>query len=202
MKLIPLTIHGISYSQTQTGSYALLLKEGSTQRQIPIIIGGNEARSIAVALDKNIHMPKPFTHDLFVNFSRAFHIDVKSVVIYKLVDGLFFSHILFKRESIQERIDSRTSDAIALAIRFQAPIYTTKEIFEKASMDLDADKSFDQSQFSFQPLKFPSEKKITENSVDLKKMTKPELVKFLSRAIEREDYKLAALVKVELDKRV
>lgn len=202
MKLIPLTIHGLSYSQTQMGSYALLLKQKATDRKMPIIIAGNDARSIAIALEKNIYAPKPFIHDLFVKFSRAFHISVTSVIIYKLVDGLFFSYILFERERIQEKIDSRTSDAIALAIRFQAPIYTTKEVFEKASVSLEGSSVFSNSEFSFRPLKFPLETKSVENFVDLKKITKPELLKFLDRAIEHEDYKLAALLKNELDKRV
>src|SRR5690625_6552835 len=116
--LVKLNIKGISYSQTQTGAYALRLEEALGQRQLPIIIGGFEAQSIALALERDIKTPRPLTHDLFVSIGLAFDFFVKAVYIHKLEDGVFYSNILIENgDGKEEEIDSRTSDAIALAIR-------------------------------------------------------------------------------------
>ena len=123
MSLVRLNIKGISYSQTQNGAYALILNEVDGDRKLPIVIGAFEAQSIAIALEKEIKPPRPLTHDLFKNFSDRFDIVVKQVIIHKLVDGVFYSSLICERDKIEEIIDARTSDAIALALRFDAPIF-------------------------------------------------------------------------------
>ena len=132
MSLIKLTIKGISYSQTQSGAYALVLSEMEGTRTLPIIIGAFEAQSIAIALEKEIRPPRPLTHDLFKTFSDRFSIVIKQVIIHKLVDGVFYSSLICEREGVEEVIDTRTSDAIALAVRFEAPIYTYENILGPA----------------------------------------------------------------------
>src|SRR5690606_11605054 len=121
---------------TQNGAYALILNEVDGERKLPIVIGAFEAQSIAIALEKEIKPPRPLTHDLFKSFSDRFGIVVKQVIIHKLVDGVFYSSIICERDKIEEIIDARTSDAIALALRFQAPIFTYKNILEKAGVYL------------------------------------------------------------------
>ena len=116
MSLVRLNIKGISYSQTQNGAYALILSEVDGDRKLPIVIGAFEAQSIAIALEKEIKPPRPLTHDLFKNFSDRFAIVIKQVIIHKLVDGVFYSSIICERDKIEEIIDARTSDAIALAL--------------------------------------------------------------------------------------
>ena len=139
MSLVRLNIKGISYSQTQSGAYALILSEVDGQRKLPIVIGAFEAQSIAIALEKDIQPPRPLTHDLFKNFSDRFDIVVKQVIIHKLVDGVFYASLICERDKIEEIIDARTSDAIALALRFSAPIFTYKNILEKAGIILKTD---------------------------------------------------------------
>jgi hypothetical protein len=136
MSLIRLTINRISYSQTHNGAYALLLNEKNGERKLPIVIGGFEAQSIAVALEREIRPPRPLTHDLFKSFSDCFEIKIKQVIIHKIVDGVFFSSLICERDKIEEIIDSRTSDAIALAIRFNSPIFTYENVLEKAGIIL------------------------------------------------------------------
>jgi hypothetical protein len=134
MSLVRLTIDRISYSQNTNGAYALLLSEKNGQRKLPVVIGGFEAQSIAVALEKEIKPSRPLTHDLFKNFSDCFEIKIKQVIIHKIVDGVFFSSLICARDKIEEIIDSRTSDAIALAIRFNSPIFTYESVLEKAGI--------------------------------------------------------------------
>ena len=136
MSLVRLNIKGISYSQTQNGAYALILSEVEGERKLPIVIGAFEAQSIAIALEKEIKPPRPLTHDLFKNFADRFEITIKQVIIHKLVDGVFYSSLICERDGIEEIIDARTSDAIALAIRFQSPIFTYKNILDKAGIFL------------------------------------------------------------------
>ena len=134
MSLIRLNIKGISYSQTQSGAYALILSEENGNRKLPIVIGAFEAQSIAIALEKDIRPPRPLTHDLFKNFSDHFNITIKQVIIHKLVDGVFYSSLICENNKSEEIIDARTSDAIALALRFSAPIFTYKNIIEDAGI--------------------------------------------------------------------
>ena len=137
MSLIQLRVNRISYSQNQSGAYALILDEVDGERKLPVVIGEFEAQSIAVALDKDIQLQRPFTHDLFRNFSMRFDINIKRVIIQKLVDGVFYSSLICERDKIEEIIDSRTSDAISLALRFQAPIFAHDLVLEKAGITMD-----------------------------------------------------------------
>ena len=140
MNLVELLINGISYSQTENGAYALILSEIEGERKLPIVIGTNEAQSIAIAIEKEIKPPRPLTHDLFKNFCQRFEINIKKVIIHKLVDGVFYSSVVCERDGVEELIDSRSSDAIALAIRFEAPIYTYEKILEKAGVVIQIEK--------------------------------------------------------------
>ena len=132
MKLVKINVKGISYSETQTGAYALILKEAEGDRKLPIIIGVSEAQSIAIALEHEIKPTRPLTHDLFKSFAERFSIVVKQVIIQKLVDGVFYASLICERDKIEEIIDSRTSDAIALALRYKAPIFIYDSILKKA----------------------------------------------------------------------
>src|SRR5210317_367164 len=136
MKLIQMKVKGISYSETQTGAYALILSESEGDRKLPVIIGGFEAQSIAIALEQEVKPSRPLTHDLFKSFGERFNIVVKQVIIHKLVDGIFFASLICERDKIEEIIDSRTSNAIALAFRYKAPIFTYKNILDKAGIFL------------------------------------------------------------------
>ena len=149
MKLIQLTIKGISFSETQTGAYALILKEAKGYRRLPIIIGGFEAQSVAIALEKELKPKRPLTHDLFKGFAERFNIFVKQVIIHKLVDGVFYSNLTFERDKIEEIIDARTSDAIAMALRFNAPIFVYDSILKQAgfnSEEISKDKIVEKSE--------------------------------------------------------
>ena len=201
MSLIQLNIKGISYSQTQSGAYALVLTEMEGSRTLPIVIGAFEAQSIAIALETEIRPPRPLTHDLFKTFSDRFSISVTEVVIHKLVDGVFFSSLICQRDGVEETIDTRTSDAIAIAVRFQAPIYTYENILEKAGVFLKIEEEFG--------IKTPSESE--KDSTELKKLTTKketfsavsieELQKQLTKAVTDEKYELAAKIRDEISKR-
>jgi len=208
MSLVRLNIKGISYSQTQNGAYALILNEVDGDRKLPIIIGAFEAQSIAIALEKEIKPPRPLTHDLFKNFSDRYDIIVKQVIIHKLVDGVFYSSIICERETIEEIIDARTSDAIALALRFNAPIFTYKDILDSAGVYLKGGGERDQ------PADIEKEDALIEDLItggdeinpksateDYSKFTKKELNKMLGKAVAEEDYEKAASVRDELSKR-
>lgn len=202
MSLIQLTIKGISYSQTQSGAYALVLSEMEGSRTLPIIIGAFEAQSIAIALETEIRPPRPLTHDLFKTFSDRFLITVKEVIIHKLVDGVFFSSLICERDGVEEVIDTRTSDAIAIAVRFQAPIYTYENILEKAGVFLKIEEELG--------IKDPSEKE--EDSIDLESLEVKKETSFsdfslrelhnkLNNAVTDENYELAAKIRDEISKR-
>jgi bifunctional DNase/RNase len=198
MSLVRLNIKGISYSQTQSGAYALVLSEVEGERTLPIIIGAFEAQSIAIALEKEIKPPRPLTHDLFKTFSDRFQINVKQVIIHKLVDGVFYSSLICERDRIEEIIDARTSDAIALATRFNAPIFTYENILDKAGIFLKAKEE------SIEDLaKMEIEEIVPEASEDisLKEISIDELHKKLEEAVVNEDYELAAKLRDEISKR-
>ena len=192
MNLIQLLINGISYSQTQNGAYALILSEIEGERKLPIVIGTNEAQSIAIAIEKEIKPPRPLTHDLFKNFCVRFDIKIKQVIIHKLVDGVFYSSVICERDGIEEIIDSRSSDAIALAIRFEAPIYTYENILEKAGVVIKVEKEIDEK--SLLKELFSDENSEVENS-DLKEKTTKELEELLKIAVQNENYESAAKIK-------
>ena len=206
MSLVKLSIKGISYSQTQNGAYALILNEVDGDKKLPIVIGAFEAQSIAIALEKEIKPPRPLTHDLFKNFAERFDIVVKQVIIHKLVDGVFYSSIICERDKIEEIIDARTSDAIALALRFNAPIFTYKNILDKAGIymktnlmdDENSSKEMDES------LSNPNSFGVEDNAVTgstYSKNSLTELAELLESAVEKEDYREAAKIRDEISKR-
>ena len=199
MNLVQLLINGISYSQTQNGAYALILSEIEGERKLPIVIGTNEAQSIAIAIEKEIKPPRPLTHDLFKNFCMRFDIKIKQVIIHKLVDGVFYSSVICERDGIEEIIDSRSSDAIALAIRFEAPIYTYENILEKAGVVLKIEKEIDEK--SLLKELFSDEKAETTTIDDLKEKSKKELEELLKIAVQNENYESAAKIRDEISNR-
>ncbi len=198
MSLVRLTIKGISYSQTQSGAYALVLSEIDGARTLPIVIGAFEAQSIAISLEKEIKPPRPLTHDLFKTFADRFGIIIKQVIIHKLVDGVFYSSLICERDGIEEIIDTRTSDAIALATRFNSPIFTYENILEKAGIFLQNkdEKGTDESDFEIDHLLSDT---VIETTYDSK--TLEELNNQLDEAVANEDYELAAKLRDEIKKK-
>ncbi|MCK0200796.1 bifunctional nuclease family protein [Ornithobacterium rhinotracheale] len=135
MDLVKLSIRGISYSNANSEAYILILEEDKTQKKIPIVIGNFEAQAIAMALEKDLSTPRPLTHDLFVTFIEKMNANLKSVVIYKFQEGVFFSNLIFERENGELfELDSRTSDAIALGLRLDAPIFAYMQVVEQAGV--------------------------------------------------------------------
>jgi len=198
MSLVRLNIKGISYSQTQNGAYALILNEVDGERKLPIVIGAFEAQSIAIALEKEIKPPRPLTHDLFKSFADRYDIIVKQVIIHKLVDGVFYSSIICERDKIEEIIDARTSDAIALALRFNAPIFTYKNILDKAGIYLNLpSKEGDPEDVLNEDIVFEEQ----DNPSNYSHLTLEELNKTLQEAVSNEDYEAAARIRDEISKR-
>jgi len=202
MRKIRLNVLGISYSQTQSGAYALVLNEEGGERRIPIIIGGFEAQSIAIQLE-GLKPPRPLTHDLFKNYSDAFKIKLKEINIYKLEEGVFYSNLICERDGKEIEIDARTSDAIALALRFECPIYTTEEILTKSGIIVEI--NFDQEKGD----KGKKEKKGQPSTHDPKKgkitqysdFSLADLEDMLDEAIKAENYEKASLIRDEINKR-
>jgi uncharacterized protein len=203
--LIRLNIKGISYSQTQTGAYALILEENVGGRKLPIIIGSFEAQSIALALEKDINPPRPLTHDLFISLGKEFKLNVDSIYIYKLEDGVFYSNIIFENEDGQRaEIDSRTSDAIALAVRFNAPIYAYEHVVEKAGIHLDVIQDEDEnirrnSQYEDDIDILAGLNAELEDINEYEGWTKSELESEMEKAVQNEDYELAARLRDQID---
>ena len=203
MKLIQLKIKGISYSETQTGAYALILSEVDGNRRLPIIIGGFEAQSVAIALDKELKPKRPLTHDLFKNFADRFNIYVKQVIIHKLVDGVFYSSLICERDKIEEIIDSRTSDAIAMALRFGAPIFIYDSIlnqagFDEIEMSKDRKNKPEESWIQNFVEEQSKQKAVPE---DLKKLSLSKLKSLLNKFVNLEDYEKAVKIRDEISKR-
>jgi len=202
MSLILLNIKGISYSQTQSGAYALVLSEMEGTRTLPIIIGAFEAQSIAIALETEIRPPRQLTHDLFKTFSDRYEINIKEVIIHKLVDGVFFSSLICEREGKQEVIDSRTSDAIAIAVRFKAPIYTYENILDKAGVYLKAEEEMAiQKKKEPSELSFELEEALDKEENSYSRLSLKELHKQLNNAVVNENYEIAAKIRDEISKR-
>lgn len=199
MSLIKLTIKGISYSQTQSGAYALVLSEIEGKRTLPIIIGAFEAQSIAIALEKEIRPPRPLTHDLFKAFADKFQITIKQVIIHKLVDGVFFSSLVCERDGKEEVVDTRTSDAIALAVRFQSPIYTYEIILDKAGIYLKNKEFVEESTNEDTEFEIDLEAVLKED--DYSDVSLTDLHNQLNEAVADENYELAAKIRDEIDKR-
>jgi len=193
MKRVKLKVLGISYSQTQSGAYALILVEENGERRVPIIIGGFGAQAIVIKLE-NLDPPRPLTHDLFRSFAAEFNVSIIEVMIYKLEEGVFYSRLLCNNGEKEISIDSRTSDAVALALRFGCPIYITEEILEKAGITItpaEADNSSDPD----------SDKLFETGNSKFENYSDEELYKMIDEAVKTEDYERAASIRDEIDKR-
>jgi hypothetical protein len=193
MEKVKLEIVGLSYSQTQSGAYALVLAETGGKRSLPIIIGGFEAQAIAIELEK-MTPTRPLTHDLFKSFAQSFQIEVVEVIIYNLVEGVFYAKLICSKDEKISEIDARTSDAIALGVRFKCPIYTYENILASAGILLDENAELQQDSPSSEVSTTPSEKLVTTYNVE-------ELEQQLLDAIENEDYELASRLRDEINKR-
>jgi bifunctional DNase/RNase len=193
MKKIKLEIVGLSYSQTQSGAYALVLGEAKGKRRLPIIIGGPEAQAIAIELEK-MTPSRPLTHDLFKSFAESFDIVVSEVIIYNLVEGIFFAKLICKSMDKEVEIDARTSDAIALAVRFGCNVYTYEFILSSAGIILDDDavKAEDGGE--------EETVNVTGDSEYARK-TDEELKDMLQAALDEEAYEKASKIRDELNER-
>lgn len=194
MEKIKLEIVGLSYSQTQSGAYALVLGEAGGKRRLPIIIGGFEAQAIAIELEK-MTPTRPLTHDLFKNFAESFEIKIEEVVIYNLVEGIFYSKLICKHNGETVEIDARTSDAIALAVRFNCNIYTFENILSSAGILLDEDGEIPESD-----IEEPAVAPVSEED-EYGAYSTEDLELKLQEAIDREDYEGASRIRDELNKR-
>ncbi|GAA0874705.1 bifunctional nuclease family protein [Wandonia haliotis] len=194
MEKVKLEIVGLSYSQTQSGAYALVLSEVGGKRRLPIIIGGFEAQAIAIELEK-MTPTRPLTHDLFKNFASDFGIVVKEVIIYNLVEGIFYSKLICEQNGEIKEIDARTSDAIAIGVRFNCPVYTFESILSSAGILLD-----ESDDFSEPTVTNPSEEQ-SEQGSSMSTMSIAELEAMLEDALEKEEYELASKIRDEINKR-
>jgi bifunctional DNase/RNase len=192
MNKIKLEIAGLSYSQTQSGAYALVLVETGGKRQLPIIIGSFEAQAIAIELEK-MTPTRPLTHDLFKSFAQSFSIQVKEVVIYNLNEGIFYAKLICEREGLITEIDARTSDAIAIGIRFNAIIYTFESILSNAGVLLD------ENEFEVPKLDEEEKDELVTNS--FLNLSIEELTAQLNEALENEAYEIASKIRDEINKR-
>lgn len=196
MEKIELKIIGLSYSQTQSGAYALVLSEKQGSRRLPIIIGGFEAQSIAIELE-NMKPSRPLTHDLFKSFAESFVVNIKEVVIYNLIEGVFYSKLICEREGEEVEIDARTSDAIAIGIRCECPVYTFEHILSSAGIQLEDE--LEEAEETMEAQIEDSEE--GTNSNELSAMSTEELSTLMQEAIDREDYERASEIRDELNKR-
>ena len=202
MKTVQLNIIGLTYSQSQSNAYALLLGEEDGPRRLPIVIGAFEAQSIAIALEKELMPPRPLTHDLFTSMALSFNIYLKEVMIHKLKEGIFYSYLVCEQEGEIKQIDSRTSDAVALALRFNCPIYTYETILDQAGVILDEDTPIHPPQLETSIELAPKlEEPKKPKSSSFARLSEVALTKRLNQALEKEDYELAALIRDELNRR-
>ena len=193
MEKVKLVIAGLSYSQTQSGAYALMLVEVGGKRRVPIIIGGFEAQAIAVELEK-MKPTRPLTHDLFKSFALAYDIYLKEVIIYNFHEGIFYAKLICEKDGVVTEIDSRTSDAIAISVRFNCPIFTYSSILEEAGTIIE--EGFDLEEVSEQ-----EDFNEDENDGPLVALSLSELEDKLNEAIENEVYETASTIRDELKKR-
>lgn len=193
MKKIELEIVALSHSITQTHSYAVVLGELNGLRRLPIVIGGFEAQAIAVALER-MNPSRPLTHDLMKNFMLAFNVELHEVVINDLQEGIFYSKLVCSSENDTVEIDSRTSDALALAVRFGCPIYTYENILESAGILMENDEK-KKAAAAQQPVTTDSSRE------DLKALSLQELNTLLSEVLEQEDYIKAIAIRDEINTR-
>ncbi|MBP7848855.1 MAG: bifunctional nuclease family protein [Lentimicrobiaceae bacterium] len=192
MEKIRLEVVGMSYSQSQSGAYALILVESGGKRRLPIIIGGFEAQAIAIELEK-MKPSRPLTHDLFRSFAQAYHVNIKEVVINKFQEGVFFARLVCDRGGESCEIDSRTSDAVALALRFNCPIYTYPAIMDAAAIAVDDEVIEEMNEIP------PDDEENTRSSLFL--YTLEELQEMLDKAISQEEYEEASMIRDEINRR-
>ncbi len=192
MEKIKLEIIALSHSVTHSHNYAIILGEVNGSKRLPIVIGGFEAQAIAVALE-NMIPNRPLTHDLFKNTLESFNINIKEVIIHQLAEGIFYSSLICEKEGTQFTIDSRTSDAIAMAVRFKAPIYTYNSIMEIAGVTME------DPQTEKTAPKIPEKEK--SKVKDIEEMSIETLEALLEKALKREDYEHAAKLRDEINKR-
>jgi bifunctional DNase/RNase len=200
MKKIELEIVALSHSITQTHSYAVVLGEVNGLRRLPIVIGGFEAQAIAVALEK-MHPSRPLTHDLMKNFLNAFAIDLHEIIICDLQEGIFYSKLVCASENDTIEIDSRTSDALALAVRFGCPIYTYENILESAGILMEDTGSTTGKKKKAKQEVVVEEQGAAGGNEDLKTMTLEELNTLLGEVLEGEDYIRAIAIRDEINSR-
>ena len=193
MKKIELEIIALSHSITQTHSYAVVLGEVNGVRRLPIVIGGFEAQAIAVALER-MQPSRPLTHDLMKNFMLAFNVELQEIIINDLQEGIFYSKLVCVNEHDTIEIDSRTSDALALAVRFGCPIYTYENILENAGILMEDESKQKKSEV-------PVEESGASAIRDLSKLSLEELQKLLNDVLEHEDYIRAIEIRDEINKR-
>lgn len=198
MDKIRLDIVGLSYSQTQSGAYALVLGEVNGRRRLPIIIGGFEAQAIAIEIEK-MTPSRPLTHDLFKSFADLFNIKVDEVLIYNLVDGIFFAKLICNDGEKNIEIDARTSDAIAIAVRFNCPIYTYEFILSTAGIIIEGNDFAFLENLDSDNLKSESSEK--SNPVSFSTLSDSELKDKLQQALNDEAYEKAAKIRDEIARR-
>lgn len=196
MKKVRLEIVGLSYSQTQSGAYALVLGESAGTRRLPIIIGGFEAQAIAIELEK-MTPSRPLTHDLFKTFAETFDVQVNEVLIYNLVEGIFYAKLICNDGTKDVEIDARTSDAIALAVRFACPIYTYEFILKSAGIVLDDENAGLAGNIEAEV----TQKETSTDLEDLKSKSTEELKNLLQTALDDEQYETASKIRDELNVR-
>ena len=194
MELVELKIQGISYSDNTSGAFALILQETNGNRKLPVVIGGFEAQAIAIELEK-MTPSRPLTHDLFKNFADNFKINLVEVIIYNLVEGIFFARLICEQNGKEVEIDSRTSDAIALAVRFESPIYTYEFVLNSAGIILDDEELGEKEDITPEI----NLEEITKNPTE--RMTLKELKKQLKNSIDNEDYEAASRFRDEINNR-
>jgi uncharacterized protein len=193
MEKIRLEIIGMSYSQSQSGAYALILGERNGKRRLPIIIGGFEAQAIAIELEK-IKTPRPLTHDLFKSFADVYKIIVSEIIINKFHEGVFYARLVCSLDGNEQEVDSRTSDAIAIALRFNCPIYTYENIMVAAGIVMD-----EESEVTGTPS--TGEEELTSDPEEYTSFSLAELNSMLQLAIENEEYEKASRIRDEIKKR-
>ena len=201
MELVELKIQGISYSDNTSGAFALILQETNGSRKLPIVIGGFEAQAIAIGLEKKIKTSRPLTHELFKSFADKFGIKLNHIIISKLKDRVFFSNIVCENNDDIIKIDSRTSDAIALSIRFNIPIFVKKDILDEAGFDDDEKYSEEINLTDDNFFKDENSDKSYKKSKDIKKISTNNIKKMLENSLQNEDYEMAAKLRDELNSR-
>lgn len=191
MELIKLKIVGYSHSEFQQGAFALILREEEGNRNLSIVIGSCEAQSIAIGLE-SINVPRPLTHDLFKSFSRKFKIELSHIYIHKIINGIFHSYLFFvDQNGKEEKIDARTSDAVALAIRYEVPIFTNEKVIKANSSD----------KISEEKIKKNNKSKSKPKSKDYSNFSINQLKDKLKKVLLLENYEEAVIIRDEIEKR-